>query len=504
VYQLRLIERCASLPVADAISELEEAALEEAITLFQNYDDDFDGRLDEVEFAALLGDLEAEEAPELAADEGESVADVAARRAASRMEAAQRHRLSFSQADVVSCGSIDLNALVLFLRARDQRVGGGGGGSGGGGGGVPRALRPRDAYYHNAALGRDAASQGSAAGLKGSGGAAAAARSCEPRDGKPGGAALLFASRGGGGTAGQQGGGWRGGAARGVAASGGGDKAGALRALVSGGGGGGVPAESLSGADASVAYEALLIASAHSMAIRPEIGIAEDDALMRSVTYFEQFDSGRKGFLRFEEFAALYSTARRAASISAAATMVKSDVIEKWSAAGTAAWASKQGVQRAAPDAPSAASAQLAKRWLARVRSRLASAPAAAGVLQGDGGVDDGEGEEKEVEEEKEEGEAAPAPSLRLVEVVPLHEVREVFDVADLDGNGALDFNEFVALVGSGALGDAPGGDGGGGGGGAKRGGSDSARARRAADLRGPMTLAPTAHRRLLLEKAPS
>ena len=141
LYHFRIVDRCsASLHVADAISDLDEAALEEAVGIFASYDEDLDARLDRAEFAELMGTLEAEEALGGSEDIGADGSDPAERRSLavsiSRHEAKQRWRMSFQQADVGGSG-VDLNALLLFLRRRGREAAG----DGAAGAGLPRGLR---------------------------------------------------------------------------------------------------------------------------------------------------------------------------------------------------------------------------------------------------------------------------------------------------------------------------------------------------------------------------
>ena len=110
LYVAALTQRCASLATLDALSALSSDMLESAIRLFGRFDDDVDGLLAPPEFAALFRFLEELESSDAGGGALTSGVD----------EGSRDWRVAFRRADLTSCGFIDLNALVLHMQRAKQ------------------------------------------------------------------------------------------------------------------------------------------------------------------------------------------------------------------------------------------------------------------------------------------------------------------------------------------------------------------------------------------------
>ena len=105
MYLRVLMERCASLPVSDVLSALGSDLLDGATRLFSRFDADVDGLLSQAEFSHLYSFLSEQTTAAASASEDEQQKD---------------WRVAFRRADIGALGVIDLNSLVLYLQRTGQ------------------------------------------------------------------------------------------------------------------------------------------------------------------------------------------------------------------------------------------------------------------------------------------------------------------------------------------------------------------------------------------------
>lgn len=115
LYTTVLTERCASLAFHDALTALTPDELDAAIHLFASFDDDVDGQLSTTEFAALHQSVD--EMPRL----GIAVSGVGGPHKVSGTGGTIDRHVIFQRADVMHAGFVDLNAMVLHLERTERK-----------------------------------------------------------------------------------------------------------------------------------------------------------------------------------------------------------------------------------------------------------------------------------------------------------------------------------------------------------------------------------------------
>ena len=116
LYTELISHQCGSLIHADGLSELTYEGLDRAIRLFAQYDEDVDGLLSQDEFAAIYQVLAGPDHNNKAGAAG----NIAHRRAPQLNDPKHDWRVAFHRADRTGSGFVDLNSLVLHLKTHDQ------------------------------------------------------------------------------------------------------------------------------------------------------------------------------------------------------------------------------------------------------------------------------------------------------------------------------------------------------------------------------------------------